>query len=147
MFVYYCLFASLFDTLTYLIIKCILWCMFGQSSVSLVRQKLSLFHLILSYLSCLLKSLPSAILLIHMSIIWIYVVIHVHLDGRLSLVAKISMLDITHKVFIQFFSHLPCILAPLTSTINLHLGWGAQGQCKTNTLGFIFSHTTDQDEI
>ena len=61
-------------------------------------------------------------------------------------VAETLMLDITHRLFSQFFSYLPCWLAPvfynlITTFSDLDLVWGSQGQCSTKAPGFIFLHT------
>ena len=63
-----------------------------------------------------------------------------------SCAAKTLTLYITCKLFNQILSHLPCLQAPLTSTIfvtfsGLDLGLGSQGQGKAKPVGFLFSHT------
>ena len=88
--------------------------------------------------------------LIYMSNIWIDVVSRVRPsiqpDGCPSYMAKHLMLDITYKLFNQVLSCLPCLQAPLTSTIYCHfsvldLSWASQGQRKAKPLGFIFFYT------
>ena len=69
----------------------------------------------------------------------------VHPSGRPSCMAKALMLNIAHKLFNQFFSHLPCLQAPLTSAglFPFHWSWsclGSWGQRKAKAIDFIFSH-------
>ena len=92
------------------------------------------------YLS-LFSSTPVFSFLIHMSIMWICVISHVKLAGQLyeydvdqhneSCSARwlasrqfcAATLDITHKIFNQILSYLPCLKQSLTSTILYHFLW------------------------
>ena len=84
-------------------------------------------------------------LLFHISIISVYGMSGVQPTDWLSCMAKTLMLDILCKLNKQIFSYLPCLQAPLTSTILYHFqwpcDWRSQGQHKAKPLGFIFSCT------
>ena len=94
---------------------------------------------------------PFCLFLIHMSIVWIYVMSCVQPTRQptgqpVSCTAKTLMLDIACKLFNQILSYLPCLKARLTSTIlycftDLDVAWGSQAQRNAKLLGFIFSHT------
>ena len=84
---------------------------------------------------------------------WIYVIA---VFGRPavspSYVAKTLMLDITLKVFNQFF-FIPTLLVRttdfyhFTTFIDLDLAWWSQGQRKTQSPGFMLSYTLKKKKL
>ena len=86
--------------------------------------------------------------LIHMSLIWIYVMSCAHPSGRPAVLQeKTLVLDTLHANYLAWVFHT-CYayryhwLLPLYIFFpDLDLTWGSQGQHETKPIGFIFSHT------